>query len=188
MIKMKIYTGFGDKGDTALFGGEKVRKDNQRVETYGALDELNSILGVLRVQNTSAKIDGVLETVQNEIFVLGSEIATPEAARSKQFSEHIDKTHIDAVQTNIDQLSSHLPELKNFILPAGCAASATAHWARTVCRRAERQLVRLMTGTDVRNELLVYLNRLSDLLFVVARYENVINNTPDVSWLGINRK
>lgn len=188
MIKMKIYTGFGDKGDTALFGGKKVRKDNQRVETYGALDELNSILGVLRVHNTSDEIDGLLETVQNEIFVLGSEIATPEAARSNQFSEHIDKTHIDAIQTHIDQLSSQLPELKNFILPAGCAASAAAHWARTVCRRAERQLVRLMTGTDVRNELLVYLNRLSDLLFVVARYENVINNTPDVSWLGINRK
>jgi len=126
---MKIYTGFGDKGDTALFGGQKVRKDDSRVESYGTLDELNSILGVLRTQNADADVDHLLEKLQNEIFVLGSEVATPEKAKTKSFLDSISNTHVEYLENQIDQLSAHLPELKSFILPGGCVASATAHWA-----------------------------------------------------------
>ncbi len=185
---MKIYTGFGDKGNTALFGGNTVRKDDPRVEAYGSLDELNSIVGVLRAQNNDNEMDRLLEQIQNQIFVCGSEIATPDPANAQKFSSLISDTEIQFLERQIDHLSSHLPALKNFILPAGCQASATAHWARTVCRRAERQLVTLSTQTNIRNDLLVYLNRLSDLLFVIARYENKLMQTTDVPWRGLQRK
>jgi len=185
---MKIYTGFGDKGNTALFGGKSVRKDNPRVEAYGSLDELNSIIGVLRAQNSDRDIDHLLEQIQNQIFVCGSEIATPDPKKTQNFDNQITESEIKFLEQHIDRLSSHLAPLKNFILPAGCQASALAHWARTVCRRAERQLVTLTSDTGIRNDLLVYINRLSDLLFIIARYENKLKQTNDVAWAGLKRK
>jgi cob(I)alamin adenosyltransferase len=185
---MKIYTGFGDKGDTSLFGGETVKKNHLRVEMYGILDELNAFIGMLRHKNSDKAIDTVLKNVQNELFTYGSEIATPDASKRAKFSEQISEVHISALEKMIDQFSESLPELKQFILPGGSEASCFAHVARTVCRRAERVLISLSGQTSIRNELIVYLNRLGDLLFVIARYENVLNNVDDVAWQGIRKK
>ena len=184
---MKIYTGFGDKGDTALFGGETVKKNHLRVEMYGTLDELNSLTGLLRNKNSDPQIDKVLQNIQNELFTYGSEIATPDESKRAKFTEHISDLHINTLENYIDRFMENLPELKKFVLPGGCEAACYAHLARTVCRRAERMLISLANDIEIRNELIVYLNRLGDLLFVIARYENVLNNVEDVSWQGIRK-
>lgn len=184
---MKIYTGFGDKGDTALFGGETVKKNHLRVEMYGTLDELNSLLGLVRKKNTDAKVDQVLKNIQNELFTYGSEIATPNESRRAEFKEHISEVHINSLENAIDRFMEKLPELKNFVLPGGSEGACYAHLARTVCRRAERMLISLADSIVIRNELIVYLNRLGDLLFVIARYENLLNNVEDVKWNGIRK-
>lgn len=177
---MKIYTGFGDKGNTALFGGETVKKNHLRVEMYGSLDELNSLLGMLRNKNKDGGIDAILKNIQNELFSYSSEIATPDAGKRLSFIDQISQEHISFLENTIDDLSGKLPELKKFILPAGSEVSCYAHMARTVCRRAERLLINLADEADIRGELIVYLNRLSDLLFVIARYENLLNKIEDV--------
>jgi cob(I)alamin adenosyltransferase len=185
---MKIYTGFGDKGDTALFGGETVKKNHLRVEMYGTLDELNSLIGLLRNKNNDTQIDRVLENIQNELFTYGSEIATPDETKRAKFAEHISELHINTLENAIDRFMEKLPELKNFVLPGGNEAASYAHLARTVCRRAERMLIKLANKINIRNELIVYLNRLGDLLFVIARYENFLENIEDVIWKGIRNK
>jgi len=185
--KMKIYTGFGDKGDTALFGGEKVKKNNSRVEMYGTLDELNSIIGILRNKNVNDDINSVLINIQNELFTYGAEIATPSSANRDGFSDHISELHINILEKAIDRYTEELPPLKKFILPGGCDAAGYAHLARTVCRRAERMLINLASEVDLRGELIIYLNRLGDLFFVIARYENVLNKVEDVVWEGIRK-
>ena len=185
---MKIYTGFGDKGDTALFGGETVKKNHLRVEMYGILDELNSHVGLLRQSNNDVRTDTILENIQHELFTYGSEIATPDEERRAKFSEQISAVHIVALEKAIDGYSEKLPELKHFVLPGGTTAACHAHIARTVCRRAERTLVSLSHETEIRDELIVYLNRLSDLLFVIARYENILNKINDVPWQGIRKE
>ena len=185
---MKIYTGFGDKGDTALFGGETVKKNHLRVEMYGTLDELNSLIGLLRNKNKDSQINKVLENIQNELFTYGSEIAPPDESKRAKFTEHISELHINTLENAIDRFMEKLPELKMFVLPGGSEAACYAHLGRTVCRRAERMLISLANEIEIRNELIVYLNRLSDLLFVIARYENVINGAEDVAWQGIRKK
>ncbi|MEJ2543303.1 MAG: cob(I)yrinic acid a,c-diamide adenosyltransferase [Calditrichaceae bacterium] len=179
---MKIYTGFGDKGKTSLFGGEVVNKNNPRIETYGTLDELNSLIGFLVTKNTEKYIQNILLIIQNEIFVLSSEIATPDTKRQKKLKNLITDKDIENIEKNIDEISEKLEPLKNFILPGGSESAAIAHLARTVCRRAERNLTKLMDQAEVRGELLVYINRLSDLFFVIARYLNKLNNQPDIVW------
>lgn len=184
---MKIYTGFGDQGKTALFGGETVSKNHLRVEMYGTLDELNSLIGLLRNKNNDASVDNVLKNVQNELFTYGSEIATPDVAKRENFTDQISDKHINALENAIDRFSEELPSLKKFILPGGSEAASYAHQARTVCRRAERMLISLADQIEIRGQLIIYLNRLSDLFFVIARFENFLNNVEDVVWEGIRK-
>lgn len=182
---MKIYTGFGDKGSTALFGGNIVKKNHVRVEVYGTLDELNSLIGLLRAKNKNEELDHILFRIQNEIFVISSEIAAPDEDKRSKFSDEIDEKHIAQLESEIDNYSDQLEPLKNFILPGGSEDASIAHLARTVCRRAERILVSLNDDLTVRSVVLVYLNRLSDLFFVLARYLNKLNNIDDVGWKGL---
>jgi len=184
---MKIYTGFGDEGKTALFGGETVKKNHMRVEMYGTLDELNSLIGILRNKNTDKEIDQILSKVQNEIFTYGAEIATPDAGKREKFTDQISEIHINALENSIDKYSEKIPALNKFILPGGSEAASYAHLARTVCRRAERMLISLANEIDIRGSLIIYLNRLSDLFFVLARYQNVLNSVDDVVWEGIRQ-
>ena len=179
---MKIYTGFGDEGNTALFGGQVVKKNNIRIEIYGTMDELNSIIGLLRTKNKDHGIDNILQTIQEEIFVISSEIATPDEKRQKKLKNRISEQNYQNIEKIIDELSDKLDPLKNFILPGGSESAAVAHLARTVCRRAERNLAELVFENLTRKEIIIYLNRLSDMFFVMARYLNKLNNVPDVLW------
>ncbi len=179
---MKIYTGKGDDGKTGVLGGARVSKDSARPEACGALDELNALLGLARAEGLAQDIDRLLERVQNEIFDLGAELAAtdPKAAGLRP----IGKTHIQALEQNIDRLEEQLEPLQCFILPGGGRPAGLLHFARTVCRRAERRVVTLarVAPEPISSELLIYLNRLSDLLFVVARAANARSGIPDVRW------
>ncbi len=179
---MKIYTGFGDRGKTALFGGDVVQKNDLRVEVYGALDELNSLIGLLRAKNTDRQVDEWLLREQNHIFALSSEIATPDPKIRHKLVNMLTLSESAQLEKEMDDLSERLPELKKFILPGGCETAAIAHLARTVCRRCERLLISLHEQIKQREELLVYLNRLSDWFFILARYLNQLNDQPDVVW------
>ena len=166
---MKIYTKTGDRGDTGLFGGPRVSKDAPRIEAYGTVDELNSVLGVVRSLLAPGDVDSLVEQIQNELFCLGAQLATPNPAAHQ--TALIGPAQIAGLETAIDRYEAGLAPLTQFILPGGTPAAAQLHLARTVCRRAERRLVTLMTHSaePIAGELVVYLNRLSDLLFVLAR-------------------
>lgn len=178
---MKIYTKTGDKGDTSLFGGQRVPKDALRIEAYGTVDELNSMLGIVRSDNEDKEIDGILDRVQNELFDLGADLATPRSLDSKQI-KRIEPRHSEHLEAMIDTLEAHLKPLKTFILPGGSPVAARLHFARTVCRRAERTIVRLSRNEDIGEGITIYLNRLSDLLFVMARYANHIAGVSETKW------
>jgi len=177
---MKIYTKTGDSGDTGLFGGPRVRKDCPRIEAYGTVDELNAVLGLARCEPLALDFDALLARIQNDLFDVGAELATPEA-QTKQVPT-IGATHITALETAIDHWEAVLTPLRQFILPGGSRAAAQLHVARTVCRRAERRVVTLAASETVSHALFVYLNRLSDLLFVLARAANHLGGQPDVPW------
>lgn len=180
---MKIYTKTGDKGETSLFGGMRVWKDDLRINAYGTVDELNTILGVALTELKTMELIVVLKGIQNDLFTVGSDLASPLEKENKNFTiPRIGKNFITQLEVLIDKYDSQLPELKNFILPSGLKGSAILHQARTVCRRAEREVVALSKKSEINNECEVYLNRLSDLLFVLARFENFSNNTPDIAW------
>ena len=166
---MKIYTRTGDLGETGLFGGPRVGKDMARIEAFGTVDELNSVLGVVRAEALSDDVDHVLERIQRELLDLGSELASPDPV--KQGTRKIDRGDVSALEDEIDRFEESLEPLDEFILPGGNRASALLHLARTVCRRAERRLVALVRHSpdEISLLLLAYLNRLSDLLFVLAR-------------------
>ncbi len=178
---MKIYTKTGDKGDTSLFGGQRVPKDALRIEAYGTVDELNSVLGIVRADNKEKEIDEILEQVQNELFVLGADLATPRSSNAKQIRrvEPKDAVRLERV---IDKLDAELKPLRAFILPGGSPVAARLHFARTVCRRAERAVVRLSRNEDIGEAVTIYLNRLSDLLFVLARYANHCAGVAETKW------
>lgn len=177
---MKIYTGQGDKGQTFLFSGERVGKDSLRVDTYGSLDELNSFLGVARSLCLNEKVRETLSLLQNQLFKAGTDLATKES--SKHQVSRIQERDWRELESLIDLLQEELPPLKNFILPTGIPSSAFLHLARTVCRRTERLLTALIRKEELNSELVVYLNRLSDLLFVLARYENVLEKGQEELW------
>jgi cob(I)alamin adenosyltransferase len=179
---MKIYTRTGDLGETALFAGPRVGKDMPRIEVCGMIDELNAALGVARAEPLGEEADQLLDRVQHELFAIGAELATPEpAARGVQW---IGPGHVDALEGEIDRREPGLQPLTEFILPGGTRAAALLHLARAVCRRAERRLITLIRHSEEPVSLVVmaYLNRLSDLLFVLARCENARAGRPDVVW------
>lgn len=180
---MKIYTKTGDKGDTSLFGGQRVPKDALRIEAYGTVDELNSVIGIVRADNSDQEIDGILEQVQNELFELGADLATPRSVEKRQINR-IEMKDVQVLEKILDGLQEHLKSLRSFILPGGSPVAARVHFARTVCRRAERAVVRLSRNEDIGEEVITYLNRLSDLLFVLARYANHKANIAEVKWRG----
>ena len=184
---MKIYTKTGDRGETSLFGGKRVPKDSLRIESYGTVDELNSILGICRSFNTVKEVDGILNQIQNDLFILGSDLATPASSSTK--NPRIQASDIERLEKHIDAIEPIVEPLKQFILPGGSRTAAFLHFARTVCRRAERLIVRLQReDTAVDNNIIVYLNRLSDLLFMIARWVNALSNTPETKWVGNPRK
>ncbi len=177
---MKIYTKTGDTGQTGLFGGGRVSKDSLRVHAYGSVDELNAVLGVARAIGMDATLDTLLARIQDELFVLGADLATPGEAK---YIPRVDSDYVTRLEQEIDQFEAELEPLKQFILPGGTPAAAQLHLARTVCRRAERQVVSLQATEEALNSItLLYLNRLSDWLFVLARLANARAGVADVPW------
>jgi cob(I)alamin adenosyltransferase len=166
----KVYTRTGDDGTTALTSGERVGKDDLRVQVYGTVDELNAALGVALASNIYKSLKAPLELIRNELFHLGAELSLPDPDR--RAGPKIDEKHVHALETLMDRLSEELEPLTNFVLPGGSLAAASLHLARAICRRTERILVALSRKERVRPASLRYVNRLSDALFVLARYEN----------------
>ncbi len=178
----KVYTRTGDDGSTGLGGGQRLPKDAPRIAAYGTVDELNSQLGVALAGALEATLRGMLARIQNELFHLGSDLSILEEDKGRQAVPRIEERHVVALERDIDLLQEDLAPLENFILPGGTAGAAQLHVARTVCRRAERLLVTLGRGEAVGEHALRYLNRLSDLLFVMARWENQKKGVDDVLW------
>lgn len=180
----RVYTRSGDQGETGLVGGRRVGKDALRIECYGTVDELNATIGMARLHTGAAallRLDQILGRVQNELFNLGSLLATPpESLHPKQ--PVIEERHVSRLEQEIDELNGPLPELRSFVLPGGGAAAAHLHLSRTVCRRAERLAVALGRKEEVRPEAIHYLNRLSDALFVFARWAAHTLGEPEPLW------
>src|SRR5438105_3774952 len=171
---MKIYTKTGDAGDTGLFGGGRVPKNHPRVEAYGDVDELNAVLGAARAAEPMPRIDEVLVPVQRDLFAIGALLATPNLEEMRQHLEkaRIDDARFDELERSIDDGDAELEPLRAFIVPGGTTKAAALHVARTVCRRAERRVVELADETEIPPLVVIYLNRLSDLLFTLARVAN----------------
>lgn len=181
---MKIYTKTGDAGETALFGGGRVPKDHPRVAAYGDVDELNSVLGVARATEPAALFDPLLESIQRDLFSIGGHLATPDPERVRKALEKaaLSPQRVSEFEQAMDEAERELPPLKAFVLPAGTPKASTLHLARTVCRRAERSVVHLAQSNEVPPLFLIYLNRLSDLLFTLARLANHRAGVKDVTW------
>ena len=178
---MKIYTKFGDTGETALYGGTRVGKDAPRIEAIGTVDELNAYIGYAQTLVEDTDLSDLMAQIQNHLFAVGADLATP-ATHTKATEFRIPADFTTAMETAIDTLSEELPPLTNFILPGGCAAGAILHIARVVCRRSERCVVQLANETEVNPEIIRSLNRLSDLLFVLARTVNCRAQAPEPIW------
>jgi cob(I)alamin adenosyltransferase len=185
---MKIYTRTGDKGDTGLFGGARVQKDDVRVEAYGTVDETNAAIGVARAHCQVPMVQRVLDELQSDLFTLGAELATVSGHEGKLGIELLSEADVTRLEHAIDRAEEQLPPLKNFILPGGPPDVAALHLARTVARRAERRLLTLAQREPVRATLLVYLNRLADLLFVLARRAQHENGGVDAPWAPRGRR
>ena len=177
---VKIYTKTGDDGTTGLFGGGRVLKASLRVEAYGTVDELNATLGMARATKPEASIDDVLAMVQVDLFTLGAELACVPGKEAKMSMKLLEEADAERLEKAIDAAEEGLPPLTNFVLPGGSAQAAALHLARTICRRAERGVLAL--EVPARHEIVVYLNRLSDLLFVLARKANASAGVADVPW------
>lgn len=178
----RVYTRTGDDGTTALGGGQRIAKDHARIEAYGTVDELNSCIGVAIALALHPTLQNALLGIQNELFHLGSDLCILEEDKKKMPVPKIEKRHIDALEQLMDSLSEELKPLENFILPGGSAGAAQLHVARCVCRRAERAVVTLARSEAVGEFAIHYLNRLSDALFVMARYENKTRGITDPTW------
>lgn len=178
----KIYTRTGDEGTTLLGSGQRVPKDSLRVEAYGTVDELNSQIGLALAYGLAPRLAEVLPVIQNELFHLGSNLAYREEDKSKYKLPQIDQRHIDKLEALIDELNAIVGPLENFILPGGSIGSAQLHVARTVCRHAERIASTLARAEPIGEFVLPYLNRLSDVLFVMARYENKQQGGAETLW------
>lgn len=190
---MKIYTRTGDRGETGLFGGQRVRKDHVRVEAYGDVDELNSVLGLAALhveQAGDAELAGRLRGIQADLFTIGANLATPAPEDGGRPSSHVpplQEGRVAEMERWIDAADAELEPLKQFILPGGTESAGLLHFARTVCRRAERRVVALAYEAHIGQDVITYLNRLSDLLFTLARLANRRAGTPDVPWESDSR-
>jgi len=178
---MKIYTRTGDSGKTGLIGAQRLSKGSIRIEAYGTVDELNAFIGVIRAYRPITSIDPILEQIQNTLMLVGASLASPtsDGLHFSGLKEH----QITELEEAIDRHQDTLPELVNFVLPGGSVPGSQLHFARTICRRAERRVVELIDHQETVSELVVrYLNRLSDLLFVLARFVNASSGAGDVKW------
>ena len=178
---MKIYTRTGDEGETSLFGGKRVAKNSLRIQAYGTVDELNAVIGVAVASTADEKLAVVLHQIQKDLFTVGADLATPIGVKDSK-SLRIQQTDIARLEREIDLHEEELEPLKYFILPGGTICAASLHHAHTVCRRAERDSFVLSGHEEINKHVLVYLNRLSDLLFVLARVANVRAGKSDVPW------
>jgi cob(I)alamin adenosyltransferase len=178
---VKIYTKTGDDGTTGLFGGGRVKKASTRVEAYGTVDELNATLGLARATRLDPFADGVLAQAQVDLFTLGAELACVPGKEEKLSMSLVDDADAARLERAIDDAEKELPPLKTFVLPGGSPQASALHLARTVCRRAERAVLSI-DDTPARNEIVIYLNRLSDLLFTLARHANLKAGVEDVPW------
>ena len=181
---MKIYTRTGDEGETGLFGGGRVPKDHPRVSAYGDVDELNAALGVARAAAPGGAHDALLEQVQRDLFSIGGYLATPDPARvaAALAKAELPPDRIEEFERAMDAMDTELPPLRAFVLPAGTPQAAALHLARTVCRRAERSVVHLSHAAEIPPLFITYLNRLSDLLFTLARLANHRAGVADDTW------
>ena len=180
---MKIYTKTGDKGETGLFGGDRVSKDSTRIESYGSVDELNSFIGLAITEVKDEEVKNLLSKIQNELFIIGSNLAAPNLKKDKKnIIPKISEDFFKEAENAIDHFEEKLEPLKNFILPGGSKGAALLNVCRTVCRRAERRVVALKNMVQIDEKIIIFLNRLSDLLFVLARNENQISGNKDVIW------
>lgn len=180
---MKIYTKTGDGGETGLFGGERVSKNSQRINSYGTIDELNAYIGltITEVKDEKVKID--LQKIQEHLFTVGTDLATPNNEKTKKLNiNRTPSSFYEEIEKLIDDYDLKIDELKNFILPGGSKGAALLHICRTICRRAEREVVALNDAVKIENNIIIFLNRLSDLLFVLSRFENKVSNHPDIIW------
>jgi cob(I)alamin adenosyltransferase len=183
-MAFKIYTRTGDRGDTGLFGGGRVPKCHPRVAAYGDVDELNSVLGMVRATAPTEFYDELLESIQRDLFAIGGHLSTPDPERVRKALEkaELSSDRVTAFEHAIDAADAELTPLKAFILPGGTPKAAALHLARTVCRRAERNIVELALSEAVPELFVVYVNRLSDLLFTLARVANARAGLEDVTW------
>jgi cob(I)alamin adenosyltransferase len=178
----KVYTRTGDDGTTGLGTRKRVPKDSPRIEAYGTVDELNSVIGAAIAAGLDPTLHRELARTQNDLFHLGSDLCIPEEDKAQFKVPQIEQRHVDVLERLMDRLSAELPPLENFVLPGGAPGAAWLHVARTVCRRAERAVIALGRKEPVGPFAIKYLNRLSDALFVMARYENNQRGVPDVCW------
>ncbi len=178
-MKIKIYTKTGDKGLTSLFGGSRVLKNSKRIKAYGTVDEANSVIGKAIATKPNKKVISILRIIQNDLFVVGADLAT---TKNNLKVLRISNLQIEQLEKFIDEIEMELPQLKKFILPSGSIAGAELHFARTVTRRAEIEVVELSQSEKINEDVIIYLNRLSDLLFVLARYENLKSKVKEIIW------
>ena len=177
-----VYTRKGDGGQTQLGGGQRLNKDNTRINAFGTVDELNSVIGIALTFEPTAKVAELLTQIQHELFVLGSDLCVLESDKDESAFKGIGKERIVSLENEIDSMNSVLKPLEEFILPGGSTVSAFLHQARCICRRAERISVELSHEEEIGAQVIPYLNRLSDLLFVLARYQNLKTGNSDVYW------
>jgi cob(I)alamin adenosyltransferase len=182
MKKSFLYTGGGDRGMTSLVGGRRVSKTHLRLEAYGTVDELNSFLGLLIAEIKEEDTAGLLQWIQHKLFAVGASLATETEPDAPEPAARITPENIRRLEESIDRIDAKLPKMTGFILPGGCRTAALAHVCRTVCRRAERQIYHLALERPVEENLLVFMNRLSDLLFIVARNECIRENGREIIW------
>jgi cob(I)alamin adenosyltransferase len=191
---MKIYTKTGDKGETSLFGGTRVPKYHLRIEAYGTIDELNSYIGLIRDQQIDSHTEKVLLTIQNKLFTLGAMLATPpekellKSGKERLNINKVDESSVVLLENEIDFMNESLPPMTHFVLPGGHTTVSFCHIARCICRRAERIATQLNDESEINEQILIYLNRLSDYLFVLARKLTYDNNAKEIQWIPEKNK
>lgn len=182
MAKSLIYTRTGDKGTTSLVSGQRVSKADRRIESYGTIDELNSFIGLLMTAIEDPEDEKFLLFIQHKLFTIGSYLATDQSTTELKIESQVTQESIEKIEHEIDRIDETLPKMKNFVLPGGCRSASLAHVCRTVCRRAERRIYSLAEQAEVEDPVLIFVNRLSDYLFVLARKECLKHNGKEIIW------